>query len=150
MDLKAETNAFNVLLKQRTQKPYFIMTKFKPTTVDEFIDAAQPEGQEKLREIRAILKKAAPDATETLKWGNPVYEEKRILFAFSAFKKHMNFMPTQSSLEPFKEELKDFTTGKDTVQFPYDKPLPIKLIQKIAAHRIKDVRENNALWMTKK
>ena len=123
------------------------MEKIKPTTVDEYIQAAPKEAQEKLRELRDILKKVAPDATEGLKWGSPVFEENRILFAYTAFKSHLNFMPTQSSLEPFKKELADYKTGKDTIQFPYDKPLPKMLIRKIAAYRAKDVRENNARWM---
>ena len=56
-------------------------------------------------------------------------------------------MPTQSSLEPFKEELTAYKTGKDTIQFPYDKPLPKTLIRKIAAFRATDVRERGAKWM---
>ena len=123
------------------------MQKIKPTTVEEYIKAAPKEAQEKLREIRDILKKVAPNATEALKWGAPVFEEKRILFAYTAFKSHLNFMPTQSSLEPFKKELADYKTGKDTIQFPYGKPLPKMLIRKIAAYRAKDVRENDARWM---
>ncbi|HYF29521.1 MAG TPA: DUF1801 domain-containing protein [Chitinophagaceae bacterium] len=123
------------------------MSKLKPDTVDAYIEAAPKEAQKKLRELRAILKKVAPNATEGLKWGNPAFEEKRILFAYAAYKNHINFMPTGSSLKPFKDELSDFTTGKDTIQFPYDKPLPKALIRKIAAYRARDVRENNARWM---
>jgi uncharacterized protein YdhG (YjbR/CyaY superfamily) len=123
------------------------MSATQPTTVNEYILAAPKQAQEKLREIRAILKEVAPDATEALKWGSPVFEEKRILFAYSAFKSHLNFMPTRTALEPFRQELQKYTTGKDTVQFPYDQPLPKALIRKIAIYRAKDVRQNNATWM---
>ena len=123
------------------------MPTTKPTTVDEYINAAPKEAKEKLMEIRAILKKVAPNATEGLKWGSPVFEEKRILFAYTAFKSHLNFMPTHSSMIPFKEELSGYITGKDTIQFPYDKPLPKTLIRKIAKFRARDVRENDARWM---
>ena len=123
------------------------MAKTKATTVTEYINAAPKEAREKLEEIRAILKKVAPNATETLKWGTPVFEEKRILFAYAAFKSHLNFMPTRSSMIPFKEELAAYTTGKDTIQFPFEKPLPKMLIRKIAAYRARDVRENDARWM---
>jgi uncharacterized protein YdhG (YjbR/CyaY superfamily) len=119
----------------------------KPKTVDEYIDTAPREAKEKLMEIRAILKQVAPNATEALKWGSPVLEEKRILFSYTAFKSHMNFMPTRGALEPFKEELKGFKTGMDTIKFPYDKPLPAELIRRIAAYRARDVRENDARWM---
>jgi len=123
------------------------MPKINPSNVDEYIDAAPPFSQEKLREIRSILRKVAPNATEMLKWGYPVLIEKRILFSYSAFKKHINFMPTGPAMKPFKEELSEFTTGKDTIQLPYDKPLPTALIQKIAEYRVKDVGENDAKWM---
>ena len=119
----------------------------KPATIDEYISAAPKEAQAKLKEIRSILRKVAPEATEAIKWQTPVFEEKRILFAFAAFKSHMNFMPTPSALIPFAEELKGFTTGKGSIQFPYDKPLPKALIKKIAEYRARDVRENDAKWM---
>lgn len=123
------------------------MSKPRPTTVDEYIKAAPQQAQEKLREIRATLKKVAPGAREALKWGLPVFEEGRILFSYSAHKTHLNFSPTGPAMEPFKEELAAFKTGKDTIQFSYDKPLPKGLIRKIAAFRAKQVRENDARWM---
>lgn len=126
---------------------HYTMSANKPTTVDEYISTAPPEAQEKLQELRSILKEVAPQAREALKWGSPVLEEKRILFAYTAFKSHLNFMPTRTTLEHFKEELARYTTGKDTIQFPYDKPLPKALIRKIAAYRARDVRENDARWM---
>jgi uncharacterized protein YdhG (YjbR/CyaY superfamily) len=119
----------------------------KPATVAQYIDSAPKEAQEKLRDIRAILKEAAPKATEAIKWGYPVLEEGRILFSFSAHKTHLNFMPTSQSMGPFKDELAGYKTGKDTIQFSYDKPLPKALIKKIARHRVKDVKENDAKWM---
>lgn len=124
------------------------MSKQKPTTIAEYINAAPEQGQPLLRRIYAILKDVAPNATEAIKWGSPVFEEKRILFSFIAYKAHLNFMPTQSSLLPFAEELKEYKTGKDTIQFPYNKPLPEDLIRRIAEYRAKDVRENGALWMS--
>jgi uncharacterized protein YdhG (YjbR/CyaY superfamily) len=123
------------------------MTTTKPTTVDEYINAAPENAREKLMEIRFILKKVAPHATELLKWGIPVFMEKRILFSYAAYKSHLNFMPTGPAMVPFKEELARFTTGKDTIQFPYNAPLPNELIYKIAAYRMMAVRENDARWM---
>ena len=122
------------------------MPKSRSTTVTEYITNAPREAQKTLREMRAILKKVAPKAEEKLKWGYPAFEESRILFSYSAFKSHLNFMPTNSSLVPFKKELAAYKTGNHTIQFPYDKPLPKALITKIASHRAKDVRENDARW----
>lgn len=119
----------------------------KPTTVAGYIDSAPEPARERLRAIRAILKEVAPEATEALKWGHPVLEEKRILFSYSAHRAHLNFTPTGPSLEPFLAELAEYRTSKDTIHFPYDRPLPAELIRKIAAHRAEDVRDNDARWM---
>jgi uncharacterized protein YdhG (YjbR/CyaY superfamily) len=123
------------------------MPKDKPTTVIQYIAAAPKEARPRLRELRAILKKVAPGAKETLKWGSPVYEEGRILFSYAAHKSHINFMPTGPALVPFKKELAGYQTGKDTIQLPYDKPLPKALIRRIAAYRLKQVRDRGARWM---
>jgi uncharacterized protein YdhG (YjbR/CyaY superfamily) len=123
------------------------MPKIRATTISEYIRAAPKEIQPKLKELREILKQAAPKSTEAIKWGSPVFEEGRILFSFSLHKTHINFMPTRSTLEHFTEELADFKTGKDTIQLPFDKPIPKALIKKIAKFRARDVRENDARWM---
>ncbi len=125
------------------------MAKSKPKTVEEYVEATPKEAREKLQELRTILKNVAPDATEALKWGSPVFEGKRILFAYAVYKSHMNFMPTGPALEPFREELTEFKSGKDSIQFPYNKPLPKKLLRKIAAYRVTEVEENDARWMCK-
>lgn len=57
-------------------------------------------------------------------------------------------MPTRSTLGAFTKELKDYKTGKDTIQFPNDKPLPKALIKKVAKYRVKEVDEGS-LWMHK-
>ena len=90
------------------------------------------------------MKKVAPKAKEILKWGSPAFEEGRILFSYSAYKTHLNFSPTGPAMKPFKEELAKFKTGKDTIQFSYDKPLPKALIRKIAAFRARQVKESDA------
>ena len=124
-----------------------IMPKKRPSTIAEYIDRAPDQAQDHLRKLYELLKGVAPDATEAIKWGSPVFESERILFAFSAHKAHINFAPTPSSLAPFREELTKHKTGKGTLQIPYDKPLPATLVRKIAKFRVKDVRENDARWM---
>src|SRR5690606_5937 len=89
--------------------------------IAEYIDSAPPQAQEYLRKLYALLKQVAPDAKEAIKWGNPVFEAHRILFAFSAHKAHINFAPTPAALKPFRDELAKHKTGKGTLQIPYDK-----------------------------
>jgi uncharacterized protein YdhG (YjbR/CyaY superfamily) len=123
------------------------MPKAKPSTVSEYIAAAPKKAQPKLRELRTLLRRAAPKAREGLKWGSPAYEDRRILFAFAAFQSHINFMPTPSAMKPFKKHLAKYKTGKGTIQFPYDRPLPKALIRRIAAYRVKELRDDDVRWM---
>lgn len=119
----------------------------RPRTVTEYIVAAPKEGQKKLREMRAVLKKAAPGATEAIKWGAPTVAYKRILFAYAAYKTHIGFMPTPPVIRAFAAQLKKYKTGKGSVQFPYDKPLPKALILKMAKLRVKESKEKDVRWM---
>jgi uncharacterized protein YdhG (YjbR/CyaY superfamily) len=119
----------------------------RPSTIAKYIDAAPAVAQPRLRELHALLRAVAPHATEGIKWGSPVLEEKRILFAFAAFKSHLNFMPTPSAMKPFARERAKYRTGKGTIQLPYDKRLPKTLIRRIAAFRVKELREKDVRWM---
>ena len=77
----------------------------------------------------------------------PFFVEPRFLFSFSAFKSHLNFNPTPSVIQQFEKELAPYKTGKGSIQFPYDEPLPRTLIRKLAALRVKELKERDARWM---
>lgn len=117
------------------------MATKRPTTIAGYIRAARPEGQPHLRRLYAILKSVAPEAEEAIKWGTPFFVEPRFLFAFSAYKAHLAFAPTEATLKVFRKELEKHQTTKNYLQIPYSKPLPEDLIRKIARYRVRVVRE---------
>lgn len=119
----------------------------RPKTPAEFIAAAPKDAQKKLREMRALLKKAAPRAKEAIKWGVPTLAYKRILFAYTSTRGNISFMPTPPVLKAFSKHLKKYVTGKATVKFPLDKPLPKGLITKMAKYRVKEAKEKDIRWM---
>jgi uncharacterized protein YdhG (YjbR/CyaY superfamily) len=116
-------------------------TRKRPTTIPEYIRAAPREGQPHLRRLYKILRKAAPDAEEAIKWGSPFFVEPRFVYAFSAYKGHLDFAPSTTALKAFGEELKKHRTTKNYLQVPYDEPLPEDLIRRIAEYRVREVRE---------
>jgi uncharacterized protein YdhG (YjbR/CyaY superfamily) len=122
--------------------------KAKPTSIAEYIEAAPKETQEKLREMLACIRKAAPGATEGLKWGMPGFSYKRILVTFAGFKHHIGFYPTPSAVKAFEKELSKFATASGSIQFPLEKPLPLALIRKITAFRVKESVEQDKKWKT--
>ncbi|MGB7283643.1 MAG: DUF1801 domain-containing protein [Candidatus Acidiferrum sp.] len=122
--------------------------KTRPKTIAEYIDAVPEEAQKKLRELRACIRKATPGAAESLKWGMPAFSYKRILVTFAAHKTHIGFYPTPSAVSAFAKDLSKCATAKGSIQFPLDKPLPLSLIRKIIAFRVRESVERDKKWRT--
>lgn len=118
----------------------------KPLTIDEYIKAAPKDAQKKLREMRAIIRKAAPKAIESLKWSMPSFSYKRILVIYGAFKHHIGFYPTPHPLKALAKELLKYKKAKGSIQFPLDKPLPTALIRKITELRVRESVEEDGKW----
>jgi len=87
-------------------------------------------------------------AVESLKWGMPAYSYRRILVTFAAFKHHIGFYPTPSAMKAFANDLAKFATAKASIQFPLEKPLPLPLIRKITAFRVRESIEKDRKWRT--
>ena len=121
--------------------------KIKPKTIEEYIQVAPDISQKRLREMLACLRKVAPKAEESLKWGSPGLSYKTILFIFAAHKNHISLYPTPAAVRAFANELDAYKTSSSTIQFPLDKPLPKELIGRIAEYRVRAVLEEGVTWM---
>ena len=121
----------------------------KPKSIDEYIARAPVETQKKLRDMQACIRRAAPGATESLKWGMPAFSYKRILVVFAVFKHHIGFFPTPSAIKAFRKDLLKYKTTTGAIQFPLDKPLPLPLIRKITMFRVRESLEKDIKWMEK-
>jgi len=94
-----------------------------------------------LDQIRATVLKAAPGAEEGMKYGMPTLMlNGKNLVHYAAYAKHIGFYPVPSALEAFKKEIEKYKNSKGAVQFPIDKPMPLKLISDMVKYR---VQENN-------
>jgi uncharacterized protein YdhG (YjbR/CyaY superfamily) len=106
------------------------------TTIDEYI-AAFPEATQKiLKELRTVIKEEAPDAEEKISYQMPTFALKGNLVHFAVHKNHVGFYPTPSGIQAFERELSAYESSKGAVQFPMNKPLPLKLIGKIVKFRV--------------
>ena len=104
--------------------------------VDAYIAAFPHETQQKLEQVRAVIKKAAPKAEEVISYGMPAYKQNGMLVYFAGYKSHIEIYPTPSGIEAFKKELSIYKGAKGSVQFPLDKALPLTLISKIVKFRV--------------
>ena len=104
-------------------------------TVDEYLATFPPETKILLKKIRATIKAAAPQAEEMISYSIAGYKYHGILIYFAGFTNHVSMYPAPRGTEIFKKELSRYKGGKGTVQFPLDKPLPLKLITRIVKFR---------------
>lgn len=116
-----------------------------PATIDEYIATFPLDVQDILKQVRATIKKVAPEAEETIKYRIPTFVLKENLVHFAALQNHIGFYPTPSGIEGFKHELAEYKFAKGSVQFPIDKPMPLSLIEKIVKFRVNEVKGKSAL-----
>jgi len=124
-------------------------TSRKPATVAEYIAAAPKPVRARLREMRKLVKAAAPGCTESIKWSKPAFSYRRILVVFGAFKHHIGFFITPDVKRAFAKELAGYKTASSSVQLPHDKPLPSALVRKITAFRAQAERATDAKWRSR-
>ena len=114
----------------------------KPTDTTEYITSFPKETQKKLELVRATIKKAVPGAEETISYGIPAFRlYNYYLIYFAGFKNHIGLYPAPVNNEIFKKELSGYKTGKGSVQFPLDKPMPLALVTKIVKFRARENEE---------
>ena len=115
-----------------------LSTKQKFQNIDEYIKTFPKDIQKILESVRQAIKNAAPEAEETINYQIPTFKLNGILVHFAAFKNHIGFYPTPSGQKAFQKELAVYKSGKGSVQFPLDKPIPLSLIKKIVQYRVKE------------
>jgi uncharacterized protein YdhG (YjbR/CyaY superfamily) len=111
------------------------------TTIDEYIAQFPEDIRNNLDAIRVAIHRAAPDATEAIRYGIPTFRLNGNLVHFAAFKNHISFFPTSSGVEKFKKELAPFKISKGTVQFPHGNAIPLDLIEAITRFRVEECRK---------
>lgn len=109
-----------------------------PTTIDEYIAGFPTAIQVILQKIRTTIAKAAPGATEAIKYRLPTFVLHGNLVHFGAFTHHLGFYALPSGTAKFRKALSAYESGKGSVQFPYDQPIPYRLITQIVKFRVQE------------
>ncbi len=119
-------------------------TDFK--SADEYIATFPPEIQEILQTVRKAIRDAVPEAEEVISYQIPAFKYHGWVMYYSAYAKHfsLSMPPPFTAFVVFKEQLKQYKQSKSAVQFPYDQPVPVKLIGDMAAVNAKANIENEA------
>jgi uncharacterized protein YdhG (YjbR/CyaY superfamily) len=115
-----------------------------PTSVDSYLAALPDAPRAALEKLRKTIKAAAPKAIETISYQMPAFKlDGRFLVSYAAFKNHCSFFPASTKvMEEYGKELEPYFSGKGTLRFTADEPIPAALVKKIVKARIE---ENAAL-----
>jgi uncharacterized protein YdhG (YjbR/CyaY superfamily) len=107
------------------------------TTIDAYIAEFPPETRAVLEKMRALIREAAPEATETISYAIPTFDlNGKHLVHFAGYARHVGFYPIPSAMTAFADELAPFKSGKGSAQFPLSEPLPADLIRRIVEFRV--------------
>ena len=109
----------------------------KPQTIDECLASLSNEKRPALEKLRRAIKSAAPKAEECISYQIPGFRlGGGLLVAFGAAANHCAFYPGAFPVKTYQDELKAYDTGKGTIRFPADSPLPAALVRKLVRARI--------------
>ena len=110
--------------------------------VDAYIASFPDKTQRLLKQMRKTIKAAAPKSEESISYRMPAYKWKgRPLVYFAGYENHIGFYATPTGNSIFQKELAGYKTGKGSIQFPLDKPLPLALITRIVEYRVRENEE---------
>jgi uncharacterized protein YdhG (YjbR/CyaY superfamily) len=110
-----------------------------PKNVDEYIAGFPQDVQERLQEVRATIRAAAPEAEEKISYQIPAFTlSGKYLIYFAGFKKHIGMYPAPAGNAEFRKEISAYKSGKATVKFPLDRPVPLDLVRTIVKLRAKE------------
>jgi uncharacterized protein YdhG (YjbR/CyaY superfamily) len=113
--------------------------------VDEYIADFPPKARAALRKIRAVLRKGAPDAEETISYRIPALRANGILVYFAGFKNHIGMFPPVRGDARLIAALERYRGPKGNLRFPLDEPMPLALIARIVKLRAKQDQEKAAV-----
>lgn len=110
----------------------------KAADIDEYIAGFPEATQLILQELRTTISALVPEAREKISYQMPTFELSGNLVYFAGYKNHIGFYPGSSGVHHFVDELANYEHSKGTIRFPLDKPLPLDLIKRIVAFRVKE------------
>jgi len=115
-------------------------------SVEEYMAAIPPDYREALEKLRATIKAAAPEAKETISYQMPAFRDQDLLLvSYAAFKDHCSLFPmSKQVIEDNREALAQYATGKGTLQFDVDSPIPAALVKRIVKARLAENAERRS------
>jgi uncharacterized protein YdhG (YjbR/CyaY superfamily) len=109
----------------------------KSREVDAYLAKFPKPVQARLRQIRRVIRAAAPKATELISYRIPAYRQHGMLVYFAGFKAHIGLFPPVRGNEALRKSAAKYAGPKGNLRFPHDEALPLALISRIVRHNVK-------------
>lgn len=118
------------------------------SSIDEYIHSFDKDTQQKLEELREIIRDAAPmDAKETINYAMPTYRWHGNLIHFAKFKNHIGIYPGPAAIEALADRLSSFKTTKGAIQIPLNQEFPRELITQIVHFNTDQLKDKQGpIW----
>jgi len=114
-------------------------SRHAPQEIDAYLDALSDDDRAALEELRSVIREVAPEATERVSYGIPIFRLQRDLVGMSASKNHCSLHSMSTTLMgAMAAELEGFAVSGATVHFAPEKPLPRELVEKIVRERMRE------------
>jgi uncharacterized protein YdhG (YjbR/CyaY superfamily) len=100
-------------------------------TIDAYIQSFPDGTRAVLENVRQAIRRAAPDAVETMSYGMPTFGRngKRLVF-LCGWKRHISLYPVPAGDSAFQQDIAPYKKAKSTLQFPLDRPIPYDLVER--------------------
>src|SRR6187455_2297224 len=111
------------------------------TSVREYVASKPKESRASLEAVRRAILKALPKAQEGLAYQMPAYTLNAVgVLYFAGWKSHYSIYPASDALvAAFAKELAPYERSKGTLKFPLSEPVPVRLIERIAKFRARQL-----------
>ncbi len=109
-----------------------------PATVEEYLASLSPDRRAAVETLRRAARAGATEATESIAYGMPALRShgRQFLVSYAAFKAHYSLFPaSEAVVQACGEELAPYLSGKGTIRFPTDRPIPAALVTKVVKVR---------------
>lgn len=117
------------------------MNQSSSKNIDEYISLFPADVKAILEEIRSTIRKAAPDAQETITYKMPTFTVNgMVLVHFAAFKKHIGLFPPVRGDAELERDAAVYAGEKGNLRLPLDQPIPYGLIKRLVTSRAKQNR----------
>lgn len=116
----------------------------KPTDVDGYIAQFPAEVQAVLENVRATIRKAAPEAKEVISYQMPAFKQHGVLVYFAAWKNHIGLYPPIAGDKALEQAVARYAGPKGNLQFPLNEAIPVDLIERIVKLRVQQDSETEA------